>query len=353
MDVQGRTIWQHAAGDTVRNLVDLCLRWDVILNGPGYCGPWPECEPLLRGDEVSERKLTDLRRFCEEMNENDLVVLRIGTNLIPAVGEIVGDYVHHDEFNDMDGWSNSHVRRIRWLWTSPEAPKQFDTYTLKLGDTTQRLDSPDVYSWLECLIIPDSIYDHEPVILPRLSSKESIDGISEHLFDKGVSSASILNLLSEIGEFVRVANWYKREETPSENETVSYLVVPLLRALGWTQQKMAIEWNRIDVALFCDLPRRMDNVSIVVEVKRMDHSCLSAFDQARNYALEAPRCKRLIVTDGLRYGVFVKSGDDSSQEDEDFSLHAYLNLTRLRQEYPVYECMGAKEALRVMSPEGE
>ena len=253
----------------------------------------------------------------------------------------------------MDGWSNSHIRRVRWLWSSPGAPKTFDTYTLKLGDTTQRLNSPDVYSWLESLEIPDGVRDRQPIELPHIGSNASVEDISEYLFSKGVSSASISNLLNEIGEFIRVSNWYKREEHPSESETVSYLVVPLLRALGWTQQKMAIEWNRIDIALFSDLPRKMDNLSIVAEVKRMDSSCLSAFEQAKSYALEARHCKRLIVTDGLRYGVFVKRKEAGCQDDQDFSLHAYLNLTRLRHEYPVYECMGAKEALRVMAPEGE
>lgn len=41
MNVQGKTIWQHAAGDTNRNYVDLCLEWNVILNGPGNPGRWP------------------------------------------------------------------------------------------------------------------------------------------------------------------------------------------------------------------------------------------------------------------------------------------------------------------------
>ena len=59
------------------------------------------------------KKITDLRRFCQDMNDRDFVVLRLGTNSIYGVGQIVGDYEHCEEFNDIDGWAIAHVRRIR------------------------------------------------------------------------------------------------------------------------------------------------------------------------------------------------------------------------------------------------
>ena len=43
MDLEGKAVWQVAAGDTDRSYHDLCLRWGVILFGPGYQGVWPEC----------------------------------------------------------------------------------------------------------------------------------------------------------------------------------------------------------------------------------------------------------------------------------------------------------------------
>src|SRR5260370_42567094 len=61
---------------------------------------------------------------------------------------------------------------------------------------------------------------------------------------------------------------------PSEHETVAYLVVPLLRALGWTPQRMAVEWNHVDVALFEQLPRSDKSLRVVAEAKKMDNSCL-------------------------------------------------------------------------------
>lgn len=347
MNIAGKTIWQQAAGDTDRNYSDICLRWDVILNGPGYAGPWPSCEKPLRDDERSSRKVTDIKRFSEEMKDGDLIVLRVGTSTVLGVGQVVGSYEWREEFGDIDGWDLQHVRRVRWVWRDRNNPKTFDTYALKLGDTTQKLSEGPVMDWLSTLKIPDESLTRSPVDLPNPTKKNEITvtEISEFLFDHGVASASITNLQNEIGELTRIAKWYQRSSKPSEHETVAYLVVPLLRALGWTPQRMAVEWNHVDVALFEQLPRSDETLRVVVEAKKMDNSCLTAMSQAMTYANGKVSCHRLIVTDGLRYGVYTR------HESEQFNLYAYLNLARLMNDYPIYECNGAEEALLAMAPE--
>jgi len=347
MDISNRIVWQQAAGDTDRDYADLCLRWGVILNGPANAGPWPECRQTLLADGWSSKKLTDLRRFAEEMADGDLVVLRLGTSSILAVGEIVGDYEWRPEFGDIDGWDLQHTRRVRWLWSSREQPAVFETYTLKQGDTTQKLSSAVVEKWLAELEIPRKMYQSKLPSLPSPDQSAEIElaDISEFLFNHGVASDSIATLVDDIGELVRIAKWYQRTSIPSEHETVAYLVIPLLRALGWTPQRMAVEWARVDVALFSKLPREDDNLTAVVEAKKMSASCLSAMSQAQSYAQRKSDCKRLIVTDGLRYGVYVRSTSG------EFKLYAYMNLTRLMSSYPIYPCEGAREALLIMAPE--
>jgi hypothetical protein len=274
-------------------------------------------------------------------------VLRIGTATVLAVGQIVGPYAWHDGYGDIDGWDLQHVRRVRWLWKGIGSPKVFDTYSLKLGDTTQRLNDGSVTEWLSSLEISGDCFKRPLAELPdSLKTNEiSIPEISEFLFDHGVASASITNLVNEIGELSRIAKWYQRSQMPSEHETVAYLVVPLLRALGWTPQRMAVEWNHVDVALFDQLPRSEQSLRVVVEAKKMDNSCLTAKSQATAYANGKTGCHRLIVTDGLRYGVFVRKGE------EVFHLYAYMNLTRLRRDCHAYECKGAEDALLAMAPE--
>jgi len=348
MNINNKSIWQQAAGDTDRNYSQLCLKWDVILNGPGYAGKWPNCKSILQENRCSSRKITDLKRFAVDIQDGDIVVLRLGTTDVLGVGIVIGDYEWLEEFADVDGWDLQHVRRVKWLWEYRKTPKKFPTYTLKQGDTTQRLDSDlkDVIAWLQSLNIPQSVFNRNISSLPILQKKDGIDyeEVSEYLFDQGVASNSIENLLKEIDELTRIAKWYKKYGNPSEFETVAYLVVPLLRALGWTPQRMAIEWSNVDLALFSNLPRSDEQLSVVVEAKKKGNSCLTAKSQAQSYAIGKSNCKRLIVTDGLRYGVYIRNS-------QNFRLHAYMNLTDLKDEYPIYECHGVKEALRVMTPD--
>lgn len=347
MNLEDKRIWQQAAGDNNRNYVDLCLRWDVILSGPGHHGHWSEGEQKLLEAGHSGKKITNLRRFCEDISSGDLVVLRLGTSQIYGVGEVVGGYEWLDIFGDVDGWHLQHVRRVRWLWKYESTPKEFTPHTLKFGDTTQELSSPNVMSWLQELATAPDAWNRSLVALPSKPDEApvNLEDISEFLFDRGVASRSIENLMREINELIRIAKWYQNSDNnPSEFETVAYLVVPLLRALGWTPQKMAIEWNRVDAALFSDLPRSDNNLAVVVEAKKKDDSCLSAKSQAEAYAKTRQYCRRLIVTDGIRFGVY-------SKQDAGFFLHAYMNLTRLKASYPIYGCGGAKEAVLAMTPE--
>jgi hypothetical protein len=347
MDIEEKKIWQVAAGDTNRNYADLCLKWDVILNGPGSEGPWPECQMALKNKwELSSKKIGDLQRFAEEITDGDYIVLRMGTTDVFGVGIVLGKSEWHEEFGDIDGWDLNHIRRVKWLWRYNKNPKCFDTYTLKLGDVVQLMDSQPVIDWISGLSINQDSVKRSLIKLPSPSNNVEWSGVSEYLFDQGVASNVIENLTQEIDELIRISKWYQRTGGPSESETVTYLVVPLLRALGWTPQKMAIEWSSVDVALFSTLPRLDENLSVVVEAKQKGLSCLRAQSQVKSYAEQPDRslCNRLIVTDGVRYGVYFKQ-DNIFRDEPD----AYLNLSSMREEYPLLQCKGTKDALLFMS----
>ena len=336
--------WQQAAGDRDRNYTAQCLDNDVILNGPGIYGHFNENNNEYNTKNLpSSKKITDIYRFANEMKDGDIVVLRLGTNEIHGVGIIVGEYEWNDFFGDIDGWDLQHTRRVKWLWSGL---KKFATYTLKWGDTTQRLDSQEVIHWIHSLNLSFENITDIKKLPSRKEYKISFSDIENSLFSFGVSDMSIKNLSNEFESLVRIASWYTKYDNPSESETVTYLSVPLLRTLGWTPQKMAIEWNNVDIALFENLPRKDENLSVVVEAKKKDSSCLTAFSQAEGYAKNKNNCQRLIVTDGLRYGVYIK--DNTKNE---FQLYAYANLLRLQECYPTYNCHGACEAFKAMTPE--
>lgn len=345
MDTENCAIWQQACGDTDRNYSNLCLEWDIILNGPGSCGPYPECMEVLKHWQwVSSRKRTDIWRFAEQMKEGDIVVLRLGTSTILGVGVIVGSYEWLESFGDVDGWDLQHARRVRWVWDGRRQPKYFNTYTLKQGDTTQLMTSDEVKNWIKSLNINDAELTRTIKEIPHVGKTITEQEIADYLYEEGVSSNSIEILMSEFNELRRIAKWYRGKSAPSESETITYLIIPLLRSLGWTPQKMAIEWNKVDIALFDQLPRKDENLCTVVEAKKKDNSCLTAKSQAQGYAQGKVKCKRLIVSDGLRYGIYIKT-------ETEYKLYAYFNLTDLRNSYPIYKCFGIKEGLKAMTPD--
>ncbi|WP_371801686.1 type I restriction endonuclease [Candidatus Lokiarchaeum ossiferum] len=361
--INKRVIWQESAGDTNRDYVNICLKYDVILNGPGRFGSWPECKTGLikYGIEIGvnkSKKAEDLRRFAKDMQEGDIVILRTGTNFVHAIGIISGVYFWCNLFSDVDGWDLQHVRRVKWIWIRENnKPKDFPVNTLKQGDTTQQLGTKEkrkpLLDWLKSLDLNYDEVDLQVSKLPKLSPVVSLDQIGEYLFSKGVSSNSIENLKDVIDDLQMIARWYDNDYLldPSEFETEAYLVIPLLRALGWTPQKMALEFKsedkggkKIDIALFSNLPRSDETIVSLIEAKRKGESVFNAFQQAKDYAEGKTTINRLVVSDGIRYGIFTKNKDD-------WQLLAYMNLTSFHEEYKIYDAKGILEALWVMSPE--
>ena len=159
MDIKGKTIWQVAAGngkDT--HYAKRCLDEDVIIFGPGRYGAWPDCEIPMRGNGWTATKAGIIRRFAEDIKPGDIVVLRVGTQQVFGVGEVVGKYGFSDQFSNVQGWDLQHYRRVRWLWHQGGEPKWFPVYSLKLGSSVQYLISPQVRHWLEGLNIPQEAY---------------------------------------------------------------------------------------------------------------------------------------------------------------------------------------------------
>ena len=166
-----RQIWQESAGNNERIYVDVCLRFSVILNGPGGFGSWPDCKDALieYGERIKiskEKKTQDLRRFAEDMKEGDIVILRTGTNLVHAVGIISGKYIWNELFSDVDGWDLQHVRRVKWVWDKSlngGKPKVFPTNSLKQGDTTQLLVIISLIVIISLVSIPVVIYAYNTI----------------------------------------------------------------------------------------------------------------------------------------------------------------------------------------------
>jgi hypothetical protein len=339
MDLTGKTLWQVGAGDTERSYGDICIKFDVMIVGPGGRGAYEEALYADLGDIRNS-----LRRFCKEARSGDIVLLRLGTGHVLAVGEIADDTAEWIEaFADVDGWHLQHVRRVRWL---PSTAKTFPPKTLG-GQvrTFAAVGVESVMTWIESLDVPEADRNRPLANLPAAGVSLDATELGRRLFTEGLPSEHVDKLMATFASLQRVASWYgnetKRPEgRPSEQETVCYLVIPLLLSLGWSQQTAAVQWNSVDVALFRGMPPTNATLACVVEAKLLGRSVFSPLGQAREYALEAGRegCDKLVVTDGIRYALHSRSGDV-------FSLVAYLNILDMRDAYPIFGCAGAVHAV--------
>lgn len=357
MDLTGRTIWQIGAGDTDRDYAKLFLDWDAIAHGPGSYHPWPETRAAMR-EQWSAKKVRDMDDF-HQIEDGHLIVLRVGSSTVLAVGEVVGPAEHNEAFVDVDGWDLRHVRRVRWLWRGPH---QFPrAYALAWGETVTRGLKPEAQAWLEALGISTEAAARPLRALPEQIPREiGGDELAGRLVHAGWSDSAAAGLIDARQTLLHRSQWYRDNGGfPSEYETIATLTLPLLRALGWGWEHTAIEWRRIDVALFDPAvdqhPRSDVHLVAAIEAKRRDQSCLTAKGQAEYYATRPGRegCRCLVVTDGLRYAVHRRQPGGAFAYYPD----AYVNLDRLRDGYPLMAepgasaCGGAVEALTLLRPD--
>jgi len=266
-----------------------------------------------------------------------------------GIGEIADDAAEWlDAFSDVDGWDLQHVRRVRWL---PNTANTFPPRTLG-GQvrTFATVNVESVRAWVEGLEITEEhrLRDLRPLPAAAGTPLDAAE-LGRRLFIEGLPSEHVDKLMATFSSLQRVAAWYSNEMKrpegrPSEQETICYLVVPLLLSLGWSQQTAAVQWNYVDVALFRGMPPTDASLACVVEAKFLGRSVFSPFGQAREYALRPGRegCDRLIVTDGIRYALHRRSADG-------FDLKAYLNILSMRDCYPVLGCGGAVDAVLGMA----
>jgi hypothetical protein len=302
-----RVVWQISAGPVSRSYAEILLRHGVALLAPGDAGPWnPE-----RSDEDFEGGF--VRRFASEVKSGDAVLLRTSLATIAAVGVVAGDYLYVNAFDDVNGWDLQHARRVRWCCL----PTEHKFASAVFGANPPRCSrvwNGEVADFAERFLkSPPTHWQTQP--LPGLPAEEPpLDHVPEALQGIVALAADFVPLLQDGKAF---------GEQASEDELIAQLVVPFLRALGWPPERIAVQWRRIDVAVFRKLPRTPENCYVVIEAKRLGAGVEGALEQAKGYveALGLPR--DVIVTDGIRYRLYAG--------DRDFAPVAYANLVRLKQ----------------------
>jgi len=146
-----------------------------------------------------------------------------------------------------------------------------------------------------------------PPAPPQVSDEELV----KCLIERGLRVADAETVMHTIWRVRRLARWYdEKGKDVSEHETRTFLIVPILQALGWSEQRMKIEWNNVDIAFSQEPYARKakhagyNNCIMVLESKRMWVGLSGVEKQAQSYAKQLPECSRLAISDGIRYWLY-------------------------------------------------
>lgn len=339
--------WQVAAGEGSRDYSSLFTRFGVMLIGAGDPGSFRDHPDIYEGYKDWRNQVV---AFAKKVKLGDVVILKRpnrrrkslqeGAWEIVAVGKVSGDYDHLELFEDVEGWDLQHCRKVEWI--HPGSPTHVDGLARGTFKAVYQSSPKDVATQ----VLNDGL-PKAAEALPSLAKKISDNELVEHLVDSGLRTSDAESVIQAIWRVRRLARWYRDHgRSISEHETRTFLIVPILIALGWSEQKMKIEWKKLDIAFFPDVYSRKTNPPciMILESKRMWEGLSYAERQVKRYQKEFPECSRLIVSDGVCYRLYEK-------RDNDWPWVAYLNLLKLRESHPYdREIKGASNVFVTLMP---
>lgn len=300
----------------------------------------------------------------DSVRVGDRIILKKGKSAIAAVGRVVerdgrcrgrGD---KPWLKDFDGWMLEGYCHVDWH--VPEAPILVQGLA---RDTLSGLNLPELRALADKVLAevpPLAMRALEPKPTRRITDEE----ILTFLIRRGLRPAAADELTAALRRIRLLATHYYHDcrwEDVREHETRTFLILPLLLALGWPEQKLKIELGagqkRIDVACFAkpygrgkdDEPNNQDCL-VILESKRFEHGLDRAPVQARGYAEHFPACRCVIVSNGYCYKAYHRDLVTGA-----FALTptAYLNLLDPQDRCPLDpdNVKGALDVLEaLMSP---
>ncbi|HUY28337.1 MAG TPA: hypothetical protein VMV27_13040 [Candidatus Binataceae bacterium] len=335
-------IWQVAAGDGSRDYADVFLRFGVILVGPGSLGNYFTNKDAYNKSESGAYR-SFLEPFAEKISVGDLVALKRPRSdqwEIVAIGEVRSDYVHQEVFEDVEGWDLQHCREVHW--------KVPDATTLVSGltrGTLKRVYNEQALTEIRRIWASGRDLASEPI--PAKSEPITVDEVIESLIVDGLPGQRAELIAKTIWRLRRMAKYYGDHGAEvGEHEIRTFLIVPLLMSLGWAEQRVKIEWGNMDVVLFDTPYKKGSKPVMIIESKRLFDGMRYAPEQAKGYARSFPSCDRFVVSDGIRYKLFRREGDD-------WRYAAYMSLTAPKRNHPYERTVeGAVAFFRSVIPSG-
>lgn len=294
------------------------------------------------------------RAAMKQIALGDVILLKRGLSEFVAAGIVVErGGVHSGDgdkpwLRDFDGWELPAYCHVEWH----VSPKPEPATGLRMGTIYQTSQPPHIEAAQRLLSLPARGRRPEPAPTNAVTDEAILSfligqGLRVHAADDLTDALRRIRLLAEY----YYKNWRWRDIR--EHETRTFLVVPLLLALGWAEQQLKIELpapnGRVDIACFPGSYKGEPSDAIVlIETKGFASGLDYAPEQARSYAQHFKQCQVVLVTNGYCYKTYLResSGNFSTKPS------AYLNIRDPRDHYPIDpECAaGALEVLRWLMP---
>lgn len=309
-----KTYWQIAAGSAGRNYADYFIKFGIAFVGGDV--------PIAT---------------MKELKKGDIVVIKNGLYQIVAVGEVVErnkkttGCEDKSWLRDFDGWDLPAYCYVDWH--VPDKPIETDGLTRatiqKLPQDKHKKIADDI------LLLPIQPCEPEPTETTIITDNQLL----EYLITEGLRPGSADELTNTLRKIRLLAQYYYTKcqwEDVREHETRSFLVIPLLLTIGWSEQQLKIELpcnkGKVDIACFSKAyKRKNEECVLIVETKDFSSGLDYAPEQAHRYAEDFPSCKGVLVTNGYCYKAYVRKDDGTFNTKPS----AYLNLLQPRDRYPL------------------
>lgn len=290
----------------------------------------------------------------EAVNCGDIVALKQGVQKVLAAGVVVQRNGTHrgrgDKrwLRDFDGWNLNAYCYVDWkIPNEPITVSGLSRGTIKrIRQSTPRIAVNNILKTGRPVPYSPEPPGTEPV---------SVDQLLRFLIKEGLRPSSADNLANTILKIRLLADYYYNHcwwEDIREHETRTFLVIPLLLALGWSEQQLKVELpcnrRRVDIACFRkNYERNNDECISIIETKGFLSGLDYADNQAKTYSKNFPNCRAVTVTNGYCYKIFLREGDQFHKRPS-----AYINLLEPQDKYPLdpNKVGGALDAIKWLLP---
>jgi hypothetical protein len=319
---------------------------------PSHLG---DATKTIYDDGVANSSGNQVHRFANGPKPGDRVIMRFANEII-GVGQIPAQKEHQYSFDDkfyrVYGWDLCHCRRVIWA-EHYHLGLLADVYIelMQLPSFTQVRDG-HIIEMVQS--VENSYFKRKLKQMPSVdTSAYTKEELRASLIEEDISNQNIDDIIRALKQVGQLCSWYHLKEqcgrTPTENEIVSHLIIPLFFGLGWSYQQIAVEWENIDLALFDGTPTANNHCVMVLEAKRLGQPLGDIINQPLRYIKELGlnSVKIIITTDGENLFVYRRK---ENKWDKDAKPVRYISVSRLQKEYILPKGTDLVDTLVMLQP---